>query len=144
MEKSTRIVAQVYGYAVCLVAVITFLISTTALINAILDRSDPIHSGWTPAGSPSLASYDNYKLDVMKSTQKGTDAKDNFNPDEQTLKAMYEAARNDKIQLSNHQANKAILIGSLINLICIILFFTHWKWLSRMIKFQKYPNSTVM
>jgi hypothetical protein len=144
MEKSTRIVAQVYGYAVCLVVVITFLISTTALINAIIDRSDPIHSGWTPAGSPSLASYDNYKLDVMKSTQKETDGKDNFNPDEQTLKAMYEAARNDKIQLANHQANKAILIGALINLICIILFFTHWKWLSRLMRIQKYPNSTVL
>jgi hypothetical protein len=35
MEKSTRIVAQVYGYAICLVAVITFLISTTGLVTAI-------------------------------------------------------------------------------------------------------------
>lgn len=130
MEKSTRIVAQVYGYAVCLVAVITFLISTTALITAIIDLSDPVHSGWTPQGSPSLASYENYKLDVLRSSGKesGVDQAA-YIPNEQTLRAMYEAAKNDKINSARHQANKSILISSIIITICIMLFFTHWKWM---------------
>jgi hypothetical protein len=55
MEKSQR-VAQIYGYMVCLVAVITFLMSITQLVNSLIDLQDPIHAGWTPAGSPSLAS----------------------------------------------------------------------------------------
>ena len=135
MEKSTRIVAQVYGYAVCLVAVITFLISITALVTAIIDRSDPIHSGYTPQGSPSLASFDNYKLDVMRSFQKGTEpGTQSYVPTEQTLKSMYEAAKNDKIQSANHQSNKTMLISSSIIAICVILFFTHWNWLRRMTK----------
>jgi hypothetical protein len=135
MEKSTRIVAQVYGYAICLVAVITFLISITALVTAIIDLGDPMHSGYTPQGSPSLASLENYKLDVMRSFQKGTETNaQSYVPTEQTLKSMYEAARNDKIQSSKHQSNKAILISSLIIAISMILFFAHCNWLRRMTK----------
>jgi hypothetical protein len=135
MEKSTKIVAQVYGYAVCLVAVITFLISTTALVTAILDLGDPMHSGYTPQGSPSLASFENYKLDVMTSSRKGAEAgTQSYVPTEQTLRSMYEAAKNDKIQSSKHQSNKTILISSLIIAICMILFFTHWNWLRKMTK----------
>jgi hypothetical protein len=37
MEKSQKIGAQIYGYTVCIVAVIAFLISVTTLVNAIID-----------------------------------------------------------------------------------------------------------
>lgn len=137
MEKSTRIVSQVYGYAVCLVAVITILISVTALVTAIIDLSNPIRSGWTQQGSPSLASFENYKLDVLKTYQKGTEGnKESLIPNDQALKAMYEAARTEKIQSAQFQANKTILISGLIILICLVLFFTHWRWLQRMTKTQ--------
>jgi hypothetical protein len=133
MEKSIRIVSQVYGYAVCLVTVITFLISITALFTAIIDRGDPLHSGYNQPGSPSLASFENYKSDVLKSNQKSADKiNEAYVPDEQTLKAMYASARDDKIQSAQHSAFKSILISSLIILICIVLFFTHWKWMQRM------------
>ena len=135
MEKSTRIVAQVYGYAICLVAVITFLISTGGLITAVIDRGDPLHSGFTQAGSPSLASFENYKFDVMRSIPKGTETNiENYVPTEQTLKSMYEAAKNDKIQSSLHQSNKFILINSFLIVICIVLFFVHWNWMRRIAK----------
>jgi hypothetical protein len=135
MEKSTRIAAQVYGYAICLVAVITFLISTAGLITAIIDLGDPIHAGFVPQGSPSLASYENYKLDVMRSTQKGAETvTESYVPTEETLKSMYEAARNDRIQSSKHIANKSILINSFLIAISIILFFVHWVWMRKIIK----------
>jgi hypothetical protein len=137
MEKPTRIVSQVYGYAVCLVAVITFLISVTATVNAVIDRGDPIHSAWNPAGSPSLVSFENYKSDVLKSSAKGSDkTNEAYVPDDNTLRSMYEAARNDRIQSSLHQANKSLLIGGLIMVISVVLFFTHWKWLRKMTKAQ--------
>lgn len=135
MEKSTKIVAQVYGYAVCLVAVITFLISTTGLVTAMIDLGDPLHSGFLQQGAPSLASFENYKLDVMKSFQNSTTAKtEAYIPDEQALKAMYEAAKNDKMQSSKHQSNKTILISSIMITICLLLFFTHWKWMQKFSK----------
>jgi hypothetical protein len=135
MEKSTKIVAQVYGYAICLVAVITFLISTTGLVNAIIDLSDPLHSGPSQQNAPSLASFENYRLDVMRSFQGSAVVnKEAYIPDEQTLRSMYESAKNDKIQSSRHQSNKTILISSLILAICLILFFTHWKWMQKLSK----------
>lgn len=51
--------AEFYGYMVCLISVITFLISSTQLIYAVFDRMDPVHSGWSSPGSPSLASFEN-------------------------------------------------------------------------------------
>ena len=133
MEKSQRITAQIYGYAICLVAVLTFIFSTIALVNAFFDLGDPIHSGYTPGDSPSLASYENYKMDVMRMSQKGDESnKAQFSPDEQTLKAMYEAAKNDKIQSAKHQANKSIIIGAIMIFISLILFLTHWRWMKKL------------
>ena len=133
MEKSQRITAQIYGYAVCLVAVITFIIAVTTLVVAVLDLGDPMHSGFTPEGSPSLASYENYKMDVMRVSQKGDEnIKAGYTPDEQTLKAMYEAAKNDKMQSANHQTNKSITLGAILIFISFALFFTHWRWMRKM------------
>ncbi len=133
MEKSKKIGAQIYGYMVCLVAVITFLIAVTSLVNAVINLSDPLHSGWNREGSPSLSSFENFKMDVLKTTQKGDESvKANYIPDDQTLRAMYDAAKNDKIQLVKHQSNGTIITSAIIILICIVLFISHWRWMRNM------------
>ena len=58
MEKQNR-VPQFYGYSVCLVAVITVLISVTSLMNAVIDLGDPLHAVRSRVGAPSLASFEN-------------------------------------------------------------------------------------
>jgi len=132
MEKSRKIGAQIYGYAVCLVAVITFLISITTLVNAIIDLGDPLHSGYTHPGSPSLASFENYKMDMLKTIQQGdASTTASYIPDDETLRAMFEAAKNDKIQSTRHQSTKNMMIGGLLMIICIILFITHWRWMQK-------------
>ena len=132
MEKSQKVGAQIYGYAVCLVAVITFLISVTTLVNAILDLGDPIHAGWTPPEAPSLASFENYKMDILKSIQTGEGTgQASYIPDEKTLMAMFEAAKNDKIQSSRHMSIRNIMIGGILMAICTILFITHWRWMRK-------------
>ena len=135
MEKSQKVGAQIYGYTVCVVAVIAFLISVTTLVNAIIDLQDPIHgAGWAPPGA-SLASFENYKMDILKSLQKGDESsKASYVPDDQTLRAMYEAARNDRIQSVKHQSNKSNIVGSLLIFICVILFMTHWRWVRKLNK----------
>ena len=131
MEKSTKIAAQVYGYTVCVVAVITFLISITTLVNALLDRSDPIHAGWTQAGTPSLASFDNYKMDIIRSLPESKNGQQApaYLPGDDQLKAMYEAARENKIQSVLHRANQSAIIGGLLIATSITLFMLHWRWL---------------
>lgn len=136
MEKSQKTGAQIYGYAVCLVAVITFLISVTDLVNAIIDLRDPMHAGWTPPEAPSLASYENYKMDILKSVQKGDDTSESFIPDDQALRTMFEAAKTDRIQSARHKANQSIIIGSLLIVICAVLFITHWRWMQKIARSQ--------
>jgi hypothetical protein len=69
MEKPHRM-AQIYGYIVCLVAVITFIICLANIIPSIIDLSDPLHAGsiYGMQNSPSLASFENYKMDILKSS----------------------------------------------------------------------------
>jgi hypothetical protein len=132
MEKPQRM-AQIYGYLVCLVAVITVLICVSTLVSAILDLGDPIHAGWPPPAS--LASFDNYKMDILKSAPKeGEAAKTSYIPDDQTLRAMYEAAKNDKIQSARHDSNRTIVIDIILIVICIVLFVTHWRWIRKLAK----------
>ena len=63
MEKPQRM-PQIYGYLVCLVAVIPLLICASTLIYAISDLGDPIHAGFNPAGTPSLAVWLNNGLGI--------------------------------------------------------------------------------
>ncbi|MCX6244588.1 MAG: hypothetical protein NTU98_07760 [Bacteroidetes bacterium] len=136
MEKPHRM-AQIYGYTVCLVAVITFIICVANIIPSIMDLSDPMHAQgfFFPAGTPSLASFDNYKMDILKST-KGDDQKTgaNYVPDDKTLRSMYEAARADRISQANHSSIRTIVVCGLIILISVVLFITHWIWMKGLMK----------
>ncbi len=134
MEKPHR-VAQVYGYTVCLVCVIAFIICIANLIPSIMDLSDPLHASgmFIPAGTPSLASFENYKMDILKSSSKeGDKTTPDYIPDDQTLRKMYEAARADKIDSANHQSIRSIVVNSLVMAICILLFAVHWIWMRRL------------
>lgn len=132
MEKSQKIATQVYGYTICVVAVITFLIAVNAVVSAVLDRSDPLNAGWNFRGTPSLASFENYKMDILASPVKEESAKvASYVPDDLTLRAMYEAAKSDTIQKVMHQSNRSLTTGILSILISIVLFVTHWRWMHK-------------
>ncbi len=121
---------MIYGYAVCLVAVITFIICIAGLVNAVMNLSDPLHAERDYNKSPSLASFDIYKMDILTSSDK----EQTFTPDDQTLLAMYEAAKSDKIQSVKHRAIRDIMVNSLLIIICTVLFLTHWLWMRRLNK----------
>lgn len=136
MEKTNRM-PQIYGYIVCLVAVITFIICLANIIPSIMDLSDPLHSGsiYSMQNAPSLASFDNYKMDILKSTDKeGSQNVQAYVPDDNTLHSMYEAAKADKIQMAVHVARRSITVDSIIILVSIALFITHWMWMRKLAK----------
>lgn len=136
MEKPNRM-AQIYGYIVCLVAVITFIICMANIIPSIIDLGDPLHAGsiYSPQSAPSLASFENYKMDILKSGNKeGEQNPQAYVPDDKTLQAMYEAAKSDKIQISRHQSIRTIIVSSIIMLVSIALFISHWMWMKRLMK----------
>jgi hypothetical protein len=140
MAKSHK-VAQLYGYAVCLAAVITFLISIAALVGAVFDLSDPLHAGGGWMGGdflePKLASFETYKMSVLNPVWKTEDSqKVQYVPDDETLHKMYDAARANKIQSTRLQAHKQIAVKGILIVTCIALFATHWIWVRRFTKME--------
>ena len=133
MEKPHRI-AQIYGYTVCLITIITFIIGIANLVNAFMDLTDPMHAVVNfNMGGPSLASFENYKMDILKAPSKeGTQNQPAYIPDEQTLRSMYEAAKNDKMEQARHITNKSIIVNGLLLLISVILFLIHWIWMQKL------------
>lgn len=136
MEKTNRM-PQIYGYLICLVSVITFIICLANIIPAIIDLGDPLHSRsiYNQQNSPSLASFENYKMDILKSINKESvgDTKAYF-PDDQTIQAMYEAAKADVIQTVVHSSVRTIIVSGIILLVSIVLFITHINWMRRLSK----------
>lgn len=129
-EKSQRI-QMVYGYAVCLVAVITFLISITSMVSSLMDLTDPINAYRTYGkDAPSLASYENYKIDIIRSL----DPEYGITLDDATLQSMYEAAKDDAIAKVKHNAYRSVIVSNLVLLVCIVLFTTHLMWMRRLSK----------
>ncbi len=123
MEKKRKAI-QVYSIIVCIVAIITFIISLAILVSAVIDRDDPIYSGYSKVD---LSSFQNYKMEVMKSVDK----EQAYIPDDQTIKEMYEAAKDDKINKVLHNSKSNIIVTSMLILFCIILFFTHWRMIRK-------------
>lgn len=119
MEKKHKVI-QVYGIIVCIVSVITFIICVSILVTAIIDRSDPLLSGYS---QQDLSSFESYKVQVLKSIK----VDQAYIPDDDAIKQMYEAAINDKIKKVLHNTKSSIIVTGLLILICLILFITHWR-----------------
>ena len=128
MEKKQKII-QIYAVIICIVSIIAFLFSTAGLVSALIDRNDPLYSG---RSDTNLASFENFKMDVLKSTQKDQA----YIPDEETLHKMYEEAKTDKIKRVEHNTYKGIVVSSFIIVIALILFGTHW-WLMKKMKYEE-------
>lgn len=124
-EKSTKI-QMVFGYAVCLVAVIAFLICISSMVYSLIDLTDPFNAYRTYGkDAPSLASFNNYKVDIIKSL----DTEQGLQFDDVTLEGMYESARQDAISKVKHDAYRSIFVNGLIVIISILLFIFFWIWL---------------
>ena len=130
--------AKFYGYAVLIVAVITFLISVSSFVSAIFDLSDPMHAkSFMYRGGPSLASFETYKMDIMKSVRGADDeAEAAYIPDDETLRGMYEAAKNDRISKVTLEGRRSITVSAIMIFVSIGLFVFHWIWLRRLTRDQ--------
>jgi hypothetical protein len=134
MERSDR-VPQLYGYSVCLIAIVVMLVNVSSIVNTTFTLSDPLASnaafGW---GGAILTSFEAYKATmdrapmVMPSTSaevtapKLTDAE---------LRARYEALRADHMARTRLDARRDITESILMLLIAAALFAWHWRWVRR-------------
>ena len=134
LEKPNKIV-QAYGYLVCLVAVITFIICVSILVMELINLGDPLRASVPSYGgrTPSMASFENYKMDIIMGLQKAeSESKQSYLPDDQTLRTMYEAVKNEMIQKTLFTARRNIIVNVILILVCIALFIRHWFWMRKL------------
>ncbi|MCB9283598.1 MAG: hypothetical protein H6563_05935 [Lewinellaceae bacterium] len=77
-------------------------------------------------------------MDILKTPQKpGQEASvASYMPSDETLKAMYEAAKEDQIQRGRLDAIRSMTVSGSLIVISILLFLTHWFWMKRAAKVQ--------
>jgi hypothetical protein len=128
VARSPRI-AQWYGYTVCLVAVITFLLSAQGVVNQAFTLIDPLRSS-SRYGS-SLSSFEAFEATQDMSPRR-VQADSVAPPTESELRRRYEALRSDQIAQSRFDATRSLVAAVLMMLLAIGLFVWHWRWLKQL------------
>lgn len=127
-------IGQIYGYLVCLIAVVTFLVSLNSAVGAAIDLSDPQYSSRYRA-DPRLASFEVYRVEMQQrrlvSPVPGG-APEPIPTDTAELRAAFEAAREDHIRSVQFQARRELVTSGLLVVVAAALFVVHWTWLRRL------------
>jgi hypothetical protein len=131
-------VPQIYGYAICLVAVITGLISVSNFVEAAFARMDPLRSQDSRFGfvEGSLTSFEAYRATTGGRGQAAGPVgpsraapADTLSTEE--LRRRYEALRADRIARVSYDATQRLVKHGLLLVLALLLFATHWRWLQR-------------
>jgi hypothetical protein len=122
--KPNRI-PQIYGYTVCLIAVVAFLISINGVVDASFTLASPMHAhGYGEA----LASFDAFEASRTERMVMDPNAPRDTTSEE-TRRRRFEALRADRIQSNRLQAYRRLVGSGLTMLIAVALFAWHWTWL---------------
>ena len=128
MERPNR-VAQLYGYAVCLIAVIVFLISANSFVEQAFTLSNPLRAQGDRFGmEPTISSFEAYRATLNRFPAARPDAPAPTVPDS-VLRTRYEALRADRIEQARFDAKRGLTTSGLLILLSIGLFAVHWRWL---------------
>jgi hypothetical protein len=129
-----HIVAQIYGYAVCLVTVLTILFSVPSLLESAIDLTDIQHS---KNYSEKYSSFESYKVNVIRDMTTSYEcdqelkAKNVKLPDDQILLKMYESEKDGSYRNALHRTRRTVIEKGFFILISALLFIFHWKWVRK-------------
>ena len=138
-------VQQLYGYAVCLIAIVTLLIALSNLVEAAFDRASPLQASAGRYGYPemSLTSFEAFRATQPQSAQQppyrmppAVEVAPDTTPrlraytlSTSELRARYEALRADRIARVTFDATRQLVGAVLLTVVAIALFVGHWRWL---------------
>ena len=131
MPRSNRI-QQIYGYLVCLIAIITLLISAGRMIDAFFDLTRPQTAGIPTRyyGGPESSSYEAYRLNQLERYKNVKDSVGTIKvPSDSALRVQYDRERDDATALLHWESTKTIVTSALMIVLALILFVIHWRWL---------------
>lgn len=129
MERRTWI-PQAYGYLVCLIAVITVLITLNGVIDAGFRMASPLEADY--GYDPMLSSFEGFRsarIEQRPARAPGEAAAPV--PTDAELRSEYEALRHARLTQSRFQARRSITTNGLLLVTALILFAVHWRWLRR-------------
>lgn len=134
VERPER-VPQLYGYTVCLIALVWALGSVISIVENALSLSAPelrasAELGW----EPSVSSFESFRTTYDRARQfsgrnSGDEKLDSI--PEPELRRRYEALRADRIRRGRFEAQRSLVVDSLSLLLAAALFAFHWRWLRR-------------
>jgi len=128
-----RWIPQLYGYVVCLIAVITILISLNSLVNNLFEYSEPEMSREISGefGGRSLeACKQRYTMRTggparpAEPSAVGADL-----PTDSVLMRLCAEEREDRVVSVRHRALRSLVTSTLMLLVAGVLFGAHWRWL---------------
>ncbi len=132
MDQPSR-VGQLYGYAVCLIAVLIGVFTVNSLINNAVTLALPGAALQANYFQPSLTSFEAYL--ATRGQERQTDAgaaataprPDTLSPPE--LRTRYEALRGDRLAREREDALRSLISSAVLLALGIVLFVVHWRWL---------------
>jgi hypothetical protein len=133
VERPER-VPQLYGYTVCLVALIWGLTSLVSVVDDVLSLSAPEMRGYQDYGwEASVTSFEAFRMtyDRARRMTAGDQQATLDSVPEPELRRRYDALRGDRTTRGRIAARREITNGVLSLAICVGLFAFHWRWLRR-------------
>jgi len=133
MEKPANRIAQLYGYSVCLIAVIIFVFSLQNVAENLIGLSHPLQSLYGYGAS--LDSFEAYKATYTQDhpnvpyVSQGEANQPAEKLSDAQLRAQYEALRRSRIASETFRATKDLTVSSIMLLVALVLFVLHWRWL---------------
>ena len=136
----TSRIAQIYGYAVCLIAIVTILIVGSSFVDAAFDLASPLRSQNYRYGpfEGNLTSFEAYRATynqrdrMIMRVAPGPDGPVPAQPPDTLstaeLREQYELARSDRLASVRFGATQQLVKNGLLILLAIVLFVTHWRW----------------
>ncbi|MGI9141333.1 MAG: hypothetical protein ACR2GJ_09510 [Gemmatimonadaceae bacterium] len=128
-----RWIPQLYGYVVCLIAVITILISLNSLVNNLFEYSEPGMSREISGefGGRSLEACKQRYMTRPGSTARPTEpsAVGTELPADSVLMRLCAEEREDRVVSVRHRALRSLVTSTLMLLVAGVLFGAHWRWL---------------
>jgi hypothetical protein len=125
IDKPNRI-PQIYGYTVCLIAVVAFLISINGVVDATFTLTNPLYGPYGHVDG--ITSFESYEASRVERTMVDR----NVPPDTtslETRRRRFEALRADRIGANRLQAWRRLVASGLTMLVAVALFAWHWSWL---------------
>lgn len=137
MDRINSRIAQVYGYAVCLICVLVILAATHEIIDSAFNYSNPIGSGGVYGRFGPLTSYETYRMAMRQQTMmmRGPDGRMVASPDsglsDAELRKEFESEREQQISAVRFRALRTLVSGIVFLALATVMFLLHWRWIRR-------------